>query len=244
MKNPLPGSESPVSSATPTEPPKPPIKLDLGCGKNKREGFLGVDSIKFDTVDFQANLAGKHWNFDRSVKEINGVELVEKEAVQGVPVMYWTLPDNSVDEAHCSHFIEHLEAQERIWFVNELHRVLKPGAFITLIVPDWASDRAYGDMTHKWPPVSGFWFFYLNRDWRLGVEGQFPGNAPHDDISYNPYGYDCDFDAGWGHGTVSHYVNAPVDTLNEERKAHHSTHFINFRTDLMARLTKKVPKQT
>lgn len=213
MKSPLPGSESPVSSATPTEPPKPLVKLDLGCGNNKREGFTGVDSIKFDAVDIVADLTQP-----------------------------WPWADNSVDEVHCSHFIEHLEGQQRIFFANELYRVLKPGCFATVIFPDWANDRAYGDMTHKWPPMSGFWFFYLSREWRLGIEGKVPGNAPHDDIKYNPNGYSCDFDAGWGHGTVSHYCNYPVETLNEERKAHNMAHFINFRMDLMGRLTKKVPK--
>src|SRR5688572_13911022 len=101
------------------------IKLDLGCGPNKKEGFLGVDSIKFKGVDVVFDLATGRWPWK----------------------------DNSVSEAHASHFVEHLDAKERTHFVNELYRVLKPGATAQIIVPHWASQRAYGDPTHKWPPV-------------------------------------------------------------------------------------------
>jgi SAM-dependent methyltransferase len=139
------------------------MKLDLGCGKNKREGFLGVDSIKFDGVDIVADLREK-----------------------------WPWDDNSVDEVHCSHFLEHFERLERIHFANELYRVLKHDGKAQIIVPHWGSNRAYGDMTHCWPPVAEMWFYYLDKPWRAG-------NAPHDDIEYNPKGYNCDFAATWGY---------------------------------------------
>ena len=132
------------------------LKLDFGCGKNPREGFQGVD-IK---------------NFGQPFV----VDLTKK----------WPWKDSSVDEAHASHFIEHLDAGERIHFVNELFRVLKVGGKIQVIAPHWASCRAYGDLTHKWPPVSEFWFYYLSKDWRAV-------NAPHND------GYKCDFDVTWGY---------------------------------------------
>lgn len=132
------------------------LKIDLGCGKNVREGFIGVDSRKF-----------------------------------GQPIIAdlrkaWPWKSGSVDEAHSSHFIEHLTGPERIHFVNELYRVLKPGANCQVIVPHWASCRAYGDLTHQWPPISEFWFYYLDRGWR-------EANAPHNDA------YTCDFLATWGY---------------------------------------------
>jgi SAM-dependent methyltransferase len=138
------------------------MKLDLGCGKNKKEGFHGVDSIKFDNVDTVTDLREK-----------------------------WPWEDNSVDEVHCSHFIEHLERLERIHFCNELYRVLKPDSKAAIIVPHWCSNRAYGDMTHCWPPVSEMWFYYLDKNWRAA-------NAPHDDVEFNKKGYNCDFNATWG----------------------------------------------
>ena len=41
-------------------------------------------------------------------------------------------------------------------------------------------------MTHKWPPISEFWFNYLVRKWR-------DEHAPHSDVKFNPDGYSCDF---------------------------------------------------
>lgn len=146
------------------------LKLDLGCGKNKREGFTGVDSIAFEGVDIVADLN----------------EL-------------WPFEDGSVDEAHASHTLEHLTAPQRVHFANELYRVLKVGGTATIITPHWASCRAYGDPTHQWPPVSEFWFYYLKREWRLG-NATLAGQAPHTDKTYWPEGFDCNFEVTWGYG--------------------------------------------
>lgn len=144
------------------------LRLDLGCGKNVREGFEGVDIRDFGQ---------KH-----------RVDLTKK----------WPWKDGTVDEAHCSHFVEHLKPKERIHFANELYRVLKPGATAMVITPHWASTRAYGDMTHEWPPVSEFWFYYLKKDWRKD-------NAPHND------GYTCDFEVTWGYN-----LNPALNGRNQE----------------------------
>lgn len=133
-----------------------PLRLDLGCGKSPREGFVGVDSRKFGQP-IVADLRRK-----------------------------WPWADGSVEEAHCSHFVEHLSAVERVHFANELHRVLIPGGKAQVIVPHWNSPRAYGDLTHQWPPVSEWWFLYLNKGWR-------DAQAPHNDC------YTCDFEITYGY---------------------------------------------
>lgn len=167
-----------------------PIRLDLGCGKNPREGFAGVDSRDFGQA-FKVDL-GKAW---------------------------WPWADSSVEEAHSSHMVEHLTAPERIHFVNELYRVLKPGGKCTIIVPHWASCRAYGDLTHQWPPVSEFWFYYLSKAWR---ETQ----APHND------GYTCDFDAVWGYG-----LNPQVSARNQEYQQYAMANYKEAIQDIHATLT-------
>jgi hypothetical protein len=146
-----------------TTTPAALLKLDFGCGPHKRDGFHGVDRSPFIGVDTVCDLTKTPWPW----------------------------PDNSVAEAHASHFVEHLTADQRTAFCNELYRVLVPGGSCQVIVPHWASCRAYGDPTHQWPPVSEFWFYYLNREWRQT-------QAPHTDKSVNPNGFDCHFDATWG----------------------------------------------
>lgn len=144
--------------------PTPPLRLDLGCGKNKKEGFTGVDRREFPGVDVVA-------------------ELTEK----------WPWKDSSVEEVHMSHMLEHFTGPERVHIFNELYRVLIPEGKGTIITPHWASNRAYGDFTHQWPPVSEMLFYYLDREWRKV-------NAPDNDIEWNPKGYNCHFFATWGYG--------------------------------------------
>jgi len=186
------------------------MKLDLGCGLNKRENFIGVDSIDFKGVDVVADLTKT-----------------------------WPWADDTVDEIHASHFIEHLTGEQRIHFANETHRVLKKGAKATLIAPHCFSERAYGDMTHQWPPVAGFWAYYLSRDWRVGVskpDGTVvsPPQAPHDDISNNPKGYSCDFDATWGYNT-----HPALSTRNAEYQQFAVSFYKEAIQDIIFTLTKK-----
>lgn len=54
------------------------LRLDLACGKNKKEGFKGVD--------------------------ISG----DADIIHDLDVLPWPFEDNSVYEIHCSHFVEHV----------------------------------------------------------------------------------------------------------------------------------------
>lgn len=141
-----------------------PIRLDLGCGKTKKDGFTGVDRRDYPGVDVVADLT-ERWPWDES----------------------------SVEEAHMSHVLEHFTGVERVRVFNELYRVLIPGGKATIITPHWASNRAYGDFTHQWPPVAEFLYYYISSEWRLV-------NAPDNDIEWNPDGYSCNFAATWGYG--------------------------------------------
>jgi SAM-dependent methyltransferase len=139
-----------------------PLKIDIGCGKNKREGFKGLDRREFPGVDIVHDVTKYPWPFKTS----------------------------SVDEVHCSHFLEHLDHNSnnpaRVRFMNELYRVLKPGGKATIITPHWCSNRAYGDFTHADKPVSEMFYYYLSKEWRST-------QAPDNDIEWNPLGYSCDF---------------------------------------------------
>ena len=189
-----------------------PLKLDIGCGKNKKEGFHGVDKIAFEGVDTVIDLAGKTPQFANSADPFKP---------HGGEFKKWPWPDESVEEVHCSHFVEHLTASERIHFVNELYRVLKPGAKALLITPHWASNRSYGDLTHQWPPVSEMWFYYLSKDWRAI-------NAPHNDF------YTCDFEATWGYGLLQ-----DVAVRNQQYQMHALTFWKEAAQDTIATLTKR-----
>lgn len=177
----------------------PPLRLDLGCGPNKKPGFLGCDRIAFDGVDHVFEIGVAPWPFE----------------------------DGSVTEAHASHFIEHLTAIERVHFCNELYRVLAPGGQCQIVCPHWASNRAYGDPTHQWPPLAEMWFYYLSRPWR-------EANAPHTDAARWAQGFACDFEASWGYS-----MHPTLTTRNQEFQQFALAMYKEAAQDIVATLTKK-----
>ena len=135
-----------------------PLKLDLGCGQNPKEGFEGVD-LYGDKAKHKVDLFKFPWPFR----------------------------DNSVDEIHASHFLEHIPArdveprdiapdrlqagrefvgQDMLFaFVDECRRILKPDCFMQVVVPSGRSDRAFWDPTH-WRFFMQQTFAYFSHDWR------------------------------------------------------------------------------
>ena len=94
------------------------LKVDLACGQNKQEGFVGVDIAKLPGVDIVHNLEVYPWPFE----------------------------DNSVDEVFCSHYVEHTPCLMK--FMNELYRIMKVGAKCTVLAPYYTSMRCWQDPTH------------------------------------------------------------------------------------------------
>lgn len=175
------------------------MRIDIGCGPNKREGFLGIDQYAFPSVDHVVKLGSEPLPF----------------------------ADGSVEETHASHFVEHLNAAERCYLFNDLFRVMKPGAKMTMIVPHWGSSRAYGDPTHQWPPIGEMWFYYLKREWRMS-------QAPHTDKSNWPQGYDCDFDATWGYS-----MHPSLAVRNAEYQQFAMNFYREGAQDIVATLTRR-----
>ena len=194
-------------------PKSEPLKLDLGCGKNKQAGFVGVDAIKFDGVDLQLNV----------------VELLKAPVNPLKPFSTdfrpWPWASDSVDEVRCSHFLEHLTQVERSHFANELYRVLRRGATATLVTPYSGNDCAYGDPTHQWPPVGNWTYLYWNKDWRAV-------NGPH--TEYAPHFLACDFDY-----TIGGSWEPWLQSRNMEYRVFAMQHYINAQRDVICTLTKK-----
>jgi len=95
------------------------MKLNLGCGAKRIDGFFGVDSIKTSATDlvFDLNTFPYPW------------------------------ADNSIDEILMDNVLEHLD--DVIKIMEELHRILKPGARLRINVPYFKSNSAFTDPTHR-----------------------------------------------------------------------------------------------
>lgn len=200
------------------------LRLDIGCGKNKQPGFVGVDAIAFDGVDIVGDVRGLTWKFKTVPKEIMG-SFNEKLSDLSVGTSdfpsVFELPDNSVDEIHTSHFVEHLSREEWVPFFNEAHRVLKVGSLMRVIVPHFSHSCAWGDPTHK-SFCSEWMAYYLNKGWR-------DVNGPHT-------GYTCDFDYAVA-GTWDEWLSV----RNMEVKTFAMTRYVNSYRDLILNLTKRPP---
>ncbi len=99
-----------------TEPPK--LKLDLACGRVKQEGFFGVDINPNTHADLILNLEEYPWPWE----------------------------NNSVDEIHSAHFLEHVKDANK--FMEEVWRILKPGGIAHFVTPYYTSVRAWQDPSH------------------------------------------------------------------------------------------------
>jgi hypothetical protein len=101
------------------------LKLNLGCGFHKREGFLNVDQY-----------AG-----------------CEPDAVVDLENFPWPWDEGSVDEVMMCHVLEHLGETNAIFFgiIGELYRVCRAGSRITITVPHPRHDDFLIDPTHVRP---------------------------------------------------------------------------------------------
>lgn len=69
-----------------------------------------------------------------------GVDVIA-DLRRGIPVK-----DGVADEVRCTHLLEHLP--DLVSFMEEVHRVLKPGGIMRVRVPYFTSNYAFADPTH------------------------------------------------------------------------------------------------
>lgn len=127
------------------------LKLNLGCGYDRREGWLNVDSMAQCQPD----------------------QVVDLES--------FPLPwgDGTVSKILLKHVLEHLGQTPAIYlkFVQELYRISQPDAEITIIVPHPRHNHYLNDPTHVRPITpQGLQMFSqkLNRDWVAKNLGNSP----------------------------------------------------------------------
>lgn len=94
-------------------------KLNIGCGKDIKEGWINLDSIKLPNVDIAHNLNKYPWPFK----------------------------DNEIEMVYCSHVLEHLDSI--IKPLEEIWRITKSGGRIIIEVPIFPSIGSGADPTHQ-----------------------------------------------------------------------------------------------
>lgn len=98
------------------------MKLNLGCGRDYREGWVNVDHPKSNVTTDMV------WDFDKDPS---------------------FLPDDTVEHSEGSHVLEHLH--HPLFFMQELWKITKPGGTAVFKLPYGSSDDAWSDPTHTRP---------------------------------------------------------------------------------------------
>ena len=104
-------------------------KLNLGCGRDIKKGYINIDQSKLDGVDVVHDLNKYPWPFQK----------------------------NYFDEIYARDAIEHLKDIFKV--MNEINRISKPGAIVKLIVPYWHSSAAFYPNHHYFFNVDGLKLF-------------------------------------------------------------------------------------
>ncbi len=105
--------------------------LDLGCGRRKFPGAIGVDRNPDTAADVLCD-------FDRG-----------------------RLPfaDDSFDQVRAIHLLEHVADVVRV--MEEMHRVTRSGGTVLVVTPHYTDSSSFADPTHRWHLNSfAFRFFY------------------------------------------------------------------------------------
>jgi len=95
------------------------IILDLGCGKTKRQGTIGVD------------ISDRH----------------DADIIHDLNIFPYPFERNSVDKIYIDNCLEHLDNPLKV--IEETHRILKLNGELNVIVPYFRSRWAFIDPTHK-----------------------------------------------------------------------------------------------
>ncbi len=94
------------------------LKVELGCGRAPREGFVHLDLAALPHVEIVYDLRDYPWT---------------------------CFEDESVDEVYGSHVLEHLDFRKSM---SEIYRILKPKGFFYAVVPYYTKSTAFSNPCH------------------------------------------------------------------------------------------------
>jgi len=95
-----------------------PVKLNLGCGERKKEGYINVD--------WKSGLV--------------------PEVVHNLNAAPYPFPDSSADLIEADHLLEHLDRP--FFIMQELHRILKAGSGLKIKVPHFSRGFTHAEHLH------------------------------------------------------------------------------------------------
>jgi SAM-dependent methyltransferase len=93
--------------------------LDVGCGRRKFPGAIGIDRL----------------------------EAADADVIHDLDVLPYPFEDDSFNVVIARHVLEHLEAPLDV--LAELHRITRAGGLVAVITPHFSSPTSWTDPTHR-----------------------------------------------------------------------------------------------
>lgn len=125
--------------------------LDIGCGRLPK-GRLGIDRFPAPGVGLLIdleNMAAIGMADESPVaKQTNDLYAARDRELDDLCHLGMPFPDNSIESIISHHCMEHL-GEGFVPLMDELHRILKPGGVLRIIVPLFPSRTAVEDPDHK-----------------------------------------------------------------------------------------------
>jgi len=98
-----------------------PVLIDFGCGNNIKQGWINADFFQLPNIKFRRKkVKRRKLDFELDLRYPIG------------------LPENHADGIYSGHTLEHLYPRQAVNFLTEVYRILKPGAWLRINVPDLA----------------------------------------------------------------------------------------------------------
>jgi hypothetical protein len=205
-------------------------KLNLACGKNKAEGFFGVDKVMIpELVDAVVDLMYFPWNIrSESTDEIicsHYVEHIPKTTMlNGLSVALKKNPTYAGFRNELLRYLNIVPDDGLIAFMEELYRIMKFGSVAKIICPYWSSIRCWQDPTHQ-RGINEATFLYFNKAWRVA------NGLDH-------YGIHCDFDYSYGYDFSQEWL-----TKSQETRDFAAKNYTNTIMDIQFMLTKRIEEK-
>lgn len=112
--------------------------LDIGCGRRKAPGAIGLDASPLSAADVIGDLGR----------------------------FPWPLRAGAFDEIRAVHILEHLP--DLIAVMREMHRLCRPGGRVVVATPYFSSHKSWADPTHVHHFTLGSLDYFIEEQQRFG----------------------------------------------------------------------------